>query len=174
MKQRVISVSLFFIVCAVYFVQWYSLMPELNDAQIQDHFRYPIVLVACFGYVLCKSEKQKWQYSLLLAAVDVLQITVILFVLNSPFVMLEIILLPVLMVVFYQYYFDWLLSIEMNLADLQQKLQDNPVISETLMEQYQSFQEQHKETMNQFNIRYFLQQEKEIEAFREMISKVLD
>ncbi len=172
MKQRVISVSLFFIVCAVYFAQWHSLMPALNDAQIQDHFRYPIALVACFGYVFCKSKKQKWQYSLLLAAADVLQITVMLFVMHSPFVVMEMVLLPVLMVVFYQCYFDWLLSIEIIFSDIQQKLQDGTVVSEALMKQYQRFQEQRKENMHQFtNIGYFLQQEKEILMLQETLAQ---
>ena len=66
MKQRIIAVSLIFIVGAVYLLQWHSLIPEFRNATIMDHFRYPIVLAALLGYFLCKTDKQKWQYSLLL------------------------------------------------------------------------------------------------------------
>ena len=71
-------------------------------------------------------------------------------------------MLPMLMFVFYKYYFDWLLSIEIRFSELQQKIQESTAIDETLLEQYRSFLEQRKEDMNQFQIRYFLCQEKEL------------
>ena len=120
MRQRIIAVSLIFIVGAVYLLQWHSFMPEFSEATIQDHFRH------------------------------------------TPFIVLDIVLLPMLMFVFYKYYFDWLLSIEIRFSELQQKIQESTAIDETLLEQYRSFLEQRKEDMNQFQIRYFLCQEKEL------------
>ena len=92
MRQRIIAVSLIFIVGAVYLLQWHSFMPEFSEATIQDHFRHPFVLVALLGYLLCKTEKQRWQYSLLLAVVELIMITVKLFVLHTPFIVLDIVL----------------------------------------------------------------------------------
>ena len=162
MRQRIIAVSLIFIVGAVYLLQWHSFMPEFSEATMQDHFRHPFVLAALLGYLLCKTEKPRWQYSLLLAVVELIMITVKLFVLHTPFIVLDIVLLPMLMFVFYKYYFDWLLSIEIRFSELQQKIQESTAIDETLLEQYRSFLEQRKENMNQFQIRYFLCQEKEL------------
>ena len=125
MRQRIIAVSLIFIVGAVYLLQWHSFMPEFSEATIQDHFRYPFVLAALLGYLLCKTEKKRWQYSLLLAVVELIMITVKLFVLHTPFIVLDIVLLPMLMFVFYKYYFDWLLSIEIRFSELQQKIQES-------------------------------------------------
>lgn len=169
MRQRIVSVSLCFIVGAVYLLQWHALMPELNNAAIQDYFRYPIILAALLGYLFCKHEKQRWQYSLLLATADLLLMSVKLFVLRTPFILPEMILLPVVMVVFYKYYFDWLLSIEIQFAELQHNIQEHTIADEDLIKQYMNFQEQRKETMNQFNIRYFLNQEKTLLMMQESL-----
>ena len=162
MRKRILVVSLIFIIGALYMKQWHMLMPQLEDTAILDHVRYPVMVLTLLGYLFCKTEKQKWQYSLLVVALDVLQVGCKLFIFHTAFIVLDMLLLPVFMYIFYKFYFDWQISIELNFAELKQKMESSTVIDEQLVQRYQVFLDFREEHVNQFNMQYFLYQEKEI------------
>ena len=162
MKNRILVVSFIFVVGALYMKQWHMLMPQLKDTVFLDHVQHPVIVLAFLGYLFCKTEKQKWQYSLFVVVIDVLLVGCKLFIFHTAFIVLDMLLLPMCMYIFYKFYFDWQISIELSFVELKQKIESSTIIDEQLAQRYQTFLDFREEHVNQFNMRCFLYQEKEI------------
>ncbi len=162
MKQRIMAVGLVFLVGALYLKQWHSLVPQFENATFGDHVQHPVILLCFFGYLLCKTDKQRWMYSLNMALVGILVIGVKLFVLQTPYIVLEIMTVPTLMYLFYKYYFDWLMWMEIQFSELKQKMQHGIVPNQQLQERFERFTAVKEEQIERFNMQFFLYQEKEL------------
>ena len=171
MKQRIIAVGMVFIIAAIYIKQWYTMIPQFADATMADHFRYPVVLLCFVGYILCKTEKQKWIYSLSMAAVCTVMIGFKLYILRTPFIILEITVLPTMLYFFYKFYFDWLLWIEIQYAELKRNIENTTNVDGQLLERFQKFSAWKDEHMERFQMKSFLYQEEELLAMHKQFAQ---
>lgn len=171
-KKQSVFFCLAVIITILFLRQWILFMPELERPQMSEGVLLPIDLIAFFGYWLCKSKKRKWQYSLLLIVIDLLQIIWKLFVMHSPFIVMDTMLLIVWIFIFGNYYFQWRMENEKNLMDLSKKMQENATINAQFMKQYQFLLEQRHDNKKHFNMLYYLNQEKEITAMQEYLEQL--
>ncbi len=171
-KTQLLLAGLLLAIGAIFLKQWFSLMPEVENTQMAENLLLPIDLIALFGYWLCKGEKRKWQYSLLLIVVDILQISWKLFIMHSPFIIMDSMMLIVWIVIFIGYYYRWQMSKDISFYDLQQKLQASTVVNEELTKQYQALLEQRHDNKKHFNMLYHLNEEKEIAAMQEYLAQL--
>ena len=171
MKQRIIAVGMVFIIAAIYIKQWYSMIPQFTDATMADHFRHPVVLLCFVGYFLCKTDKQKWMYSLSMAAVCIVMIGFKLYTLRTPFIILEVTVLPTMLYFFYKFYFDWLLWIEIQYAELKRNIENTTTVDGQLLERFQKFSAWKDEHMERFQMKSFLYQEEELLAMHKQFAQ---
>ncbi len=171
-KMLLSFIGILFAIVTVFLKQWFSLMPKVQNAQIAESVLLPIDLVAFFGYWLCKGEKRKWQYSLVLIVVDILQISWKLFVMHSPFIVMDVMMLIVWILIFIGYYHRCQMSKDICFYDLQQKMKESTAVNEQLAQQYQALLELRHDNKKHFNMLYHLNEEKQIAAMQEYLAQL--
>lgn len=171
-KKQTVVLCLGVIVGIVLLYEWLYVFSKLYNPKAAEYLLYPIDLMAFFGYWLCKTEKRKWQYSFLLVIIASVQISWKLFIIHSPFIITDTMLLVVWTCTSLGYYYKWCVNNEKEFQDLQQKLQVSTVVNEKLAKQYQALLEQRHDNKKHFNMLYHLNEEKQIVAMQAYLAQL--
>jgi len=171
-KKEVLFLCLFVLIGVVFLCKWISIMPQIDNPRIFENILSSVDIVAFLGYWLCKSEKRKWQYSLVLIILDILRISWKVLIMHSPFIAMDTMLLIFWIVIFLRYYYQWQKIKDICFFDLQQKMQNLNIENEKLLKNYQILLEQHHDNKKHFNMLYHLNQEKEIMAMQDYLKQL--
>lgn len=167
-----IVLLLFLLGCYLLYMQPEDILPEIKVPEWSAVIFFPMQFILFVGYFLARTEKRKWQCQLgIIIFIGVKLLWEVLIVHTFANIRL-ILLLMVASFLFVLHYRKWSFESNEKFRVLQEELHDANFATDKLVQQYQSLLEQRHDNKKHFNMLYYLNQEKEIEAMQEYLTQL--